>query len=251
MRGAAESRKFVDGVDMSQEDLDVHSLAAYLHVAPAQVMRLVERGKLPARRVSGQWRFSSAEIHHWLEERIGLSTDDELAQMESALARPAGESVLEGVLIAEMLPIEAIDIPLAAQTRGAVIAAMAELAARTGWLWDPTKMADAVRAREDMFPTALDSGVALLHPRRPLPAILDRPFIALGRTGRGIPFGGASGKLTDVFFLLCSVDDREHLRTLARLSRLLAAEEFLESLRQATGPAAAHEIIAAADAKLN
>ncbi len=236
---------------MTQEDLDVTALAAYLHVAPAQVMRLVERGKLPARRVSGQWRFSSAEIHHWLEERMGLSTDDELAHMESALARPAGRPALQDVSIAEMLPIEAIGIPLAAQTRGAVITSMAELAARTGWLWDPAKMADAVRAREDMFPTALDSGVALLHPRRPLPAILDRPFIALGRTVRGIPFGGTGGTLTDVFFLLCSIDDREHLRTLARLSRLLGTTEFLESLRQSPDAAAAHEFIVAADAKLN
>ena len=50
-------------------------------------------------------------------------------------------------------------------------------------------MADAVRAREDMMPTALDIGVALLHPRRPLASILDRPLLALGRTDRGIPFG--------------------------------------------------------------
>ena len=61
---------------------------------------------------------------------------------------------------------------------------MVEQAARTGWLWDVAKMAEAVRAREDLLPTALENGVALLHPRRPLANIIDRPFLALGRTSR-------------------------------------------------------------------
>ena len=49
----------------------------------------------------------------------------------------------------------------------------------------------------------------------------------------GIPFGGAQGTLTDLFFLILSVDDRGHLRVLARLSRLLADATFLAELRQA------------------
>ena len=65
-----------------------------------------------------------------------------------------------------MLPVTAIEIPLSARTRNSVITSMVDVAARTGWLWDPGKMAEAVRSREDMFPTALETGVALLHPRR-------------------------------------------------------------------------------------
>ena len=174
---------------MADDDFNVESLASYLHVDPAQVVKLVERGKLPGRRVAGSWRFSSAEIHHWLEERMGLSSDEELVRMEGALKRAGGDSGEVEVSLAEMLPLEAIAIPLAARTRGSVIASMVETAARTGWLWDTAKMIEAVRTREDMVPTALDNGVALLHPRRPLPGILGRAFLALGRTDRGIPFG--------------------------------------------------------------
>ena len=99
----------------------------------------------------------------------------------------------------------------------------------TGLLWDPSKMKQAVQARESLHPTALDNGVALLHPRRPMPNILAEGFVLLGRTPQGIPFGG--GCLTDVFFLLCSVSDSEHLRVLARLSRLLTMDDFVASLR--------------------
>ena len=91
--------------------------------------------------------------------------------------------------IAEMLPIEAIAVPLCARTRNSVIDSMVELAAQTGWLWDTKEMAEAVKAREDMHTTALENGVALLHPRRPMAKILSQPFLALGCTSSGIPFG--------------------------------------------------------------
>ena len=94
-------------------------------------------------------------------------------------------------------------------------------------------MIEAVRARENLHPTALDNGVALLHPRRPLASILGEPFLALGRTVNGIPFGGGR-TLTDIFFLICSRDDRGHLRMLARLSRLIADASLLARLRAIT-----------------
>ena len=102
---------------MADDDFDMASLAAYLHMMPGQVSRLVERGKLPGRRVGGAWRFSRPEISHWLEERIGLSGDDELAAMESTLERAAGSGAGE-VDLGGLLPREAVMVPLAARTRG-------------------------------------------------------------------------------------------------------------------------------------
>ena len=221
---------------MSYEDFDVESLARYLHLAPAQVQRMVDRGKLPGRRIAGAWRFSPADIHHWLEDRIGVSDEAELAEVEGTLQRTEGVAAEPLSSLVDLLPDEAIAVPLAARTRGSVISAMVELAARTGWLWDTDQMADAVRLRESLHPTALDSGVALLHPRRPLATILAQPFLAFGRTSQGMPFGHPHGTLTDLFFLICSTDDRTHLRVLARLSRILANAEFLSALRDAATP---------------
>jgi PTS system nitrogen regulatory IIA component len=235
---------------MADDDFGIESLAAYLHVDPAQVLRLVERGKLPGRKVGGQWRFAPAEVHHWLEERIGLSSDEELMQMEGVLRRVAGKSEEPTLSIAEMLPPEAMAVPLLARTRGSVITSMVEVAARTGWLWDAAKMAEAVRAREDMLPTALENGVALLHPRRPLANILERGFLAFGRTDRGLPFGAPRGILTDLFFLVCSTDDQGHLRVLARLSRLIGDPTLLETLRQASDADEAYRAIAEREGRL-
>src|SRR5215831_13454029 len=115
---------------MADEDFDVDRLAAYLHLMPAAVVKLAERGKLPGRRVGGAWRFSAAEIHHWMEDRIGLSDDDELASMEGHLDRAGGHADDE-ISISELLRSESIAVPLAARTRNSVITGMAELAANT------------------------------------------------------------------------------------------------------------------------
>jgi len=227
---------------MAQDDFDIDRLAAYLHMMPAAVLKLAERGKLPGRRVGGEWRFSAPEIHHWLEDRIGLSDDEALLQVEGALDRAAGDAAAGEISIAELLQPEAIELPLDARTRGSVIMKMTELAARTHLLWDPQKMADAVRAREEMHSTALDNGVALLHPRRPMPTILAEAVLALGITSRGIPFG-SGGSLTDIFFLICSTSDHEHLRILARLSRVINDQEFLAAMRNAADAPSLHKII--------
>jgi len=228
---------------MADDDFDIARLADYLHLDAGQVAKLADRGKLPGRRVGGAWRFAPAEIHHWLEQQIGVFDAEELARVETALERQRAAAAEPVTAVSELLERAAIEIPLPARTRASVITSLVEVAARTGWLWDTDKMAEAVRSREDLYPTALENGVALLHPRRPLPAILDRPFLALGRTDRGIPFAGSRGFLTDVFFLICSTDDRGHLRTLARLSRLVAEPTFLPALRAATTAGEAHEIV--------
>jgi nitrogen PTS system EIIA component len=227
---------------MAHEDFDIDRLAAYLHMMPNAVQKLAERGKIPGRRIGGDWRFSTAEIHHWLEDRIGLSDDDALVHMEGALDHASEVSDVDQISIANLLKPEAIEIPLDARTRGSVVGRMTELAARTHLLWDPAKMAEAVRAREEMHSTALDNGVALLHPRRPMPAILAESLLALGISPGGIPFG-SGGRLTDIFFLICSTSDHEHLRILARLSRVINDQDFLAEMRAAANPLAVHRLI--------
>ncbi len=218
---------------MANQDFDTATLATYLHITPTQVQKLAERGNVPGRKIAGVWRFSKGEIHHWLEERIGAAGQADLQHVQTILDRAAANFEGANVTISELLLPEAVAIPLQARTRGSVVKAMVELAAKTGMVWDSAEIAEAVQAREKLHPTALDNGVAMLHPRRPLPHAVGQPLLALGRTSSGVPFGSENGQLTDIFFLICSIDDSQHLRTLARLSRLVASPGFLEAIRSA------------------
>jgi PTS system nitrogen regulatory IIA component len=227
---------------MPYKDFDVETLAKYLHLTPQQVIKLAEREQLPGRKIGGQWKFAKPDIHLWFENRIGLSDEEELVKVENVLQKSAPLEDEQEISISQLLPVEAIAIPLHARTRNAVIDAMLDLAASTSWLWDVKAMGEAVRAREEIHPTALENGVALMHPRRPMTKILSQPFLALGCTVSGIPFGSGC-PLTDVFFLICSTDDRVHLHTLARLSRLLTVPGFLNELHQVQDAKTAHQLI--------
>jgi nitrogen PTS system EIIA component len=234
---------------VAAEDFDMSGLAAYLHMMPGKLTRLAERGKLPGRRIGGEWRFSRPEINQWLEERMGLADDDELAAMETTLER-ADVGRVGDFVMADLLPLEAVAVPLAARTRTSVIAEMCRLAAANGMLWDASKMAEAVAAREAMAPTSLDTGVALLHPRRPQSSLLGQAVLSLGVASQAIPFGGASGRLTDVFFLIAATSDHEYLRILARLSRIVADAEWLAQLRAAESSAVARDLVLSRDAQM-
>jgi len=230
------------------EDLDIDQLAEYLHVTPDKVSKMAMRGKVPARRVGGEWRFSEAEIHHWLEDRIGVSDAEELDKVQEVIDRATDPQTER--LIYELCRPEMIDIPLNARTRGSVIRSMCNLASQSGLLWDPVAMAEAVQAREQMHPTALDCGVALLHPRRPQTSILAESLVAMAVCPSPIPFSD-QGHLTDVFFLICSYDDSIHLRILAKLSRLLTYDDLLDQLRVSESPQQGWEYLKAAEQSLD
>ena len=222
---------------MTQDYFDTQALAELLQVTTSQVVRMADRSRIPGRKVAGKWRFSRAEIHHWVEETIGASDLKDLAKIEKWLQ--ANTEAAEA-RVADWLRPETISCPMDARTRSSVIQQMVEMVVATGMLWDASKMREAVRDREHLHPTALDNGVALLHPRRPLASILAEPVLAIGRTNQGIPFGGPRGELTDIFFLICSIDDAGHLQMLARLSRMLADAGFLDSVRTDMESSALH-----------
>lgn len=234
---------------MASKDFDVAQLAAYLHLTPDQVVKLASRDRLPGRRVGGEWRFAESEIHHWLEEKIGTSDAEALTEVERLLIRTAGVDE-ESIRLGDIIAVEAIAIPLQSRTRSSVIRDMCELAAKTGLLWDPESMAEAVQAREKLHTTALENGVALLHPTRPQSSILSDSIVALGISSSPIPFGNAAGHLTDIFLLICSIDDRVHLRLLARLSRLITDSDWLAQLRSASNAAEALELVRTAEAEI-
>lgn len=231
------------------EDLDLAQIAQYLHITPSQVEKMVDRGRLPARRVGGQWRFSEAEIHHWLEEQIGASDDSvELARVQRVVDRMTDETHDRD--LHELCTIDTVEVPLRARTRGSVIREMSALVAKSGLMWDAPAMAEAVQSREKMHPTALDCGVALLHPRRPQTSILADTVVGLAVSQAPIAFSD-SGHMTDVFFLICSYDDSSHLRTLAKISRLIAIDSFLDQLRSCESSSHAWHCLREADAMLS
>ena len=108
---------------MARDEFDLDGLSKYLHLDLATVKKMAERGKIPGRRVNGQWRFVHAEVHEWLEQRIRDADDKEQARIESVLEKHIGPDT-EELNLDLLLPIEAVAVPLKARTRSRVISSM-------------------------------------------------------------------------------------------------------------------------------
>jgi PTS system nitrogen regulatory IIA component len=224
--------------------MDMEQLAAYLQRDVREVGKLASRGHLPGHKVGGEWRFARAEINHWIETQMHSLTEKQLTNLETARG---GD---EEPLLASLLSEASIAVPLAASTRASVLKELVNLAEQSWQVYDPAAVLDAVRQREELASTALPTGVAIPHPRRPLPAALGESIMAYARTSTGIPFGAPRGALTDIFFLICCRDDRTHLRVLARLTRLFLRPGFLDELRAAETPAESWDKIVTAEQQL-
>jgi len=227
---------------MGSDMMDLDQLASYLQRDVREVTKLASRGHLPGHKVSGQWRFARAEINHWIETQMHAYTEQELTALEGH-ARNEEQEPLVSILLSEAT----IAVPLKASTRSSVLRELVHAAEQSWQVYDPAAILEAIRQREELASTALGSGIAIPHPRRPLPAALGESVLAYGRTTSGIPFGAPDRGLTDIFFLVCCRDDRTHLRVLARLSRLLLRPGFVDELRAAETPVNTLELIAAAE----
>jgi PTS system nitrogen regulatory IIA component len=227
---------------MDNEMMDLEQLASYLKRDVREVSKLANRGHLPGHKISGQWRFAPAEINYWIENQMHAYTEEELLALDNQTS-PAP-------LVSSMLSEAAMAVPLPAGTRASVLKELVRLAEQTRQLYDPKTVLSAIKQREDMGSTALASGLAIPHPRRPLPQALGESVLAYGRTTSGIPFGSPHGNLTDIFFLVCCRDERTHLNVLARLSRLMLRPDFLDELRAAQSVSATYQIIAKAESNL-
>jgi PTS system nitrogen regulatory IIA component len=231
---------------MGNEMMDLQEVAIYLQRDQREVTKMATRGYLPGQKVAGQWRFARAEINHWIETQLHAYDEKQLTALESGRA-PDSES---DPLISTLLAPASMAVPLPATTRASVLKELVSLAEQSWQVYDPEAIHNAIKQREEMGSTALPSGVAIPHPRRPLPAALGESVLAYGRTASGIPYGGPNGELTDVFFLVCCRDDATHLRVLARLSRLLLRPRFLDEIRAAETVQDSWDVIRAAEEDL-
>ncbi len=214
---------------MKHEFLELREAAEALGMDPEELARLAKQGDVPAHSRGNRFVFSREEIDHWMEERIGAGDRRELVRIEETICCPR-------MVVTPLLRPEAVHLDLPARTKSAALRALVRGAVQTGLVYDAEALLDAVLEREELLSTAVQKGIALPHPRRPDPYLAEESLIVFGRTPAGIPFGAPDGRLTDLFFLLVSCDDRIHLRILARLTRMLDSPEFRDQLRFAEDP---------------
>jgi len=205
--------------------LTMHELAVYLHLDEQTVGKLVAAGKIPSLQVDRQWRFKREAIDSWIEEQL-VGDDEKFVDVPDGMKLP----------LEDLLPDQAIITNMRASTPIAVIEELAARAYTNGWLTDKPWFVGAVVERESLSSTAMEGGVAFLHTRAKDKGKIGRPFIIVGRSWSGIPFGAPDGNPTYLFFLLGLKYDRLHLPILGRLARALRNPATIAKLRSQSSP---------------
>lgn len=226
-------------------NMTLDELAVHIGMDAREVRRLAERGVLPGHQVGGAWRFNSAQLLDWLQRELHALGDEHIRNLEKAMS-DVGD---DGPIVAPLLSLAGIELNLAAKSRASVLRELTAVAVRTGLVYDAAAIVTGLEEREALAPTALAGGVALPHPRRLLPYATAEPLVCIARVAAGVPYGAPDGRLTDLFALVCSHDERGHLSVLARLARLFSTE-FPQQVRACESAAEVLELVIAAERHL-
>jgi len=152
------------------------------------------------------------------------------------------------VKITDFLSVQTVIPALAQQEKNAVLEELA------GWLaanhpnLDAKRVLSVLMERERISTTAIGEGVAIPHGKLPG---LERIFGVFARSSEGVDFSSLDGGPTHLFFVLIAPEGAaaDHLKALARISRLLKDEAFRRRLMAAKSNQELFTLIADEDDK--
>jgi len=144
--------------------------------------------------------------------------------------------------IGDLLDRNAIALRVHAANKNRALAVIAEIAARNFGL-DAGDVLDALTEREQAGSTGVGHGVAVPHARIEGLTRLRGVFV---RLDHAVEFESVDDQPVDLIFALFAPKDSagvEHLRALARVSRILRQSELRQQLRQARTADAIHALL--------
>ncbi len=136
------------------------------------------------------------------------------------------------VMIKDLLQDDLIIEELEATDKMGVLREFARLLKSRGRVGQEDDLVRILAEREALGSTGIGGGVAIPHGKL---KNLAEMIVVFGRSSRGVDYGSLDAQPVYLFFLLLTPDDKpgDHLKTLARISRILKNPVLREGLRQA------------------
>jgi len=145
--------------------------------------------------------------------------------------------------LGDLITREAVFPSLKAHNKKQALQELAQEAAKLTGL-DGRQIFDTLLQRERLGSTAIGRGIAIPHGRM---AGLARIVSLFARLQQPLEFGALDDENVDLIFLLLAPEQAgaDHLKALARISRLLREPTTIEKLRAAKDPAALYAVLTA------
>jgi len=152
------------------------------------------------------------------------------------------------VKITDFLTVDTVIPTLESRQKNEVLKELAIRLAAAHPSLDEHKVLEVISAREKISTTAIGEGVAIPHGKLPgLQSVVG----VFARSQAGVDFASLDGEPTHLFFALIAPENAaaDHLKALARISRLLKDAEFRTRLMKGRTSQELYQIIAAEDEK--
>ncbi len=142
----------------------------------------------------------------------------------------------------EILSQSCIRVPLVATDKKGVIDELVDVLAEAGKVSDSAELKEAVWMRETARTTGIGYSLAIPHGKS---AGVSDLAMAIGKPAEPIDFCAIDNKPVRLIVLLASPLDRtsDHIQALARISRLMASEEFRAKIYQAETAAQVYDLL--------
>ncbi len=213
--------------------MTIEDAAVYLHLEMRELNKLVQRKEIPFEHIRGQFVFRKNHLRDWSTQRIlafkGKHLKDFHVQAHKKQEAPDRHIPFLTGFLNESYFVEHIP----SKSKAKVLKFLADKAFDTGCVCDGGELYQLLLEREELCPTGLEGGVALPHTRVHSEYLFLENFLIIGKISGGVPFGAIDGKLTDLFFMPCTMDDQLHLYTITRIALMLQKTDLGDRLREA------------------
>lgn len=148
----------------------------------------------------------------------------------------------------QMLKKEYLNGNLQAKNKTEALSELSEIVIKDSLNLNKLNIYDALLQREKLGSTGIGDGVAIPHGRI---SSLEQVIVAFGRSKNGVAFDSIDGKPVHIFFLLLAPENStsQHLKTLAKICRMLKTGNFRQRLLDAESTSDLYEIIMEEDKK--
>ena len=205
--------------------LTVRDVSKLLKVSEKTIYRWIKSGKLPAYRVSDQYRFSRPELLEWATaRRVGISPE--------VLTEPRMDDATPASLL-DAIKTGGIYYRIDGKDKRASLRSLVEVMKLPDEV-DRDALLAALLAREELASTGIGQGVAIPHVRGPVVLHVEKPILSLGFLSEPIDFDAIDKKPVGALFFLICPTIRTHLHLLSRLSYVLQQESFMALIQQQT-----------------
>jgi len=199
--------------------LTLKELADYLKLNDRTVLRMLKNGQIQGTKLGGQWRFNGSEIDQLFFPNKSKSDDVPLSELTHSQF---------GIQLSRLITTERIFLDMKATTAEEAINELVDGQVFNKLVLNVNELRAKCLERENMLSTGVGNGIAVPHPRDPIPTLRASGCIVFGRSVQGIDFNAVDGKPVHLFFLLCSQTADLHLYLMGKIATLLRNADFVD-----------------------